>query len=172
MKWIMMATAMLVLSTESLVAQMTGEAIAAGKAPIQISDTEAAGIAQTIHGYVQGALHRGTLTLFDRKKGVNVALRVDRIVGDDPACVVFPAEGQVAVCAECSEMRTVVTDKGVKSLEEAGDKYVIWFLVERGGTVSSRVLDTFIKSVNGHPMYKWTQDAAGAWSATLVPDSP
>ena len=171
MKWILTIATLLIFSAGSLFAQMTGVEIAAGKAPIKISDTEAAGIAQTIHGYVQGAMHRGTLTLFDRKKGATVALRVDRIVADDPECVVFPAEGQVAICADCSELKTVVDEKGVKSQVEAGDKYVIWFLVERGGTVTSRVLDTFIKSVNGHPMYKWTQDAAGAWSATLVPDS-
>ncbi len=171
MKRFLTCVAMLVLSAGPLIAQMTGEASAAGQAPIRISDTEAARIAQTIHGYVQGALHRGTLELFDRKKGANVALRLDRIVADDPSCVVFPKEGQVAICAECSEMKTVVDEKGVKSQEEAGDKYVIWFLVERGGTVTSRVLDTFIKSVNEHPMYKWSQDAAGTWSATLVTDS-
>ena len=171
MKKILVCVAMLVCSSGTLVAQMTGEAAAVGQAPIRISDTEAARISQTIHGYVQGALHRGTLELFDRKKGANVALRLDRIVADDPACVVFPAEGQVAICGECSEMKTVVDEKGVKTQVEAGDKYVIWFLVERGGTVTSRVLDTFIKSVNGHPMYTWSKNEAGIWSATLVTDS-
>jgi hypothetical protein len=126
--------------------------------------------AQTINGYLQGPMYRGRVDLFDRKKGATISLRLDRIVTDDPTRVAFPQEGQIAVCGECTQMNDIVDAKGQKT-EEDGDKYEVWFVVQRGGIATSRVLDTFIKSVNGKPMYQWTQDAAGKWSATLVPDS-
>ena len=172
MKWILGLAAAMWIGAACAWAQLDATATAAGAAPIRIADTEATLIGQTINGYMQGPTHRGRLEIFDRKKGANVVLRLDRIVSDDPACVVFPEEGKVAVCGECTQMETVVDDKGMKSEKEAGDKYEVWFVVQRGGMASSRVLDTYIKSVNGNPMYKWTQDEAGKWSATLVPDAP
>ena len=70
---------------------MDATATAAGQAPIRITDTEATIIGQTINGYMQGPTHRGRLEIFDRKKGANVLLRLDRIVSDDPARIAFPA---------------------------------------------------------------------------------
>lgn len=170
MKWILGLALISVLWAGCAFAQVDASAAAAGTAPIQISDTEAAGISQTINGYIQGPMHRGRVDLFDRKKGATVSLRLDRIVTDDPTRVVFPKEGLVAVCGECTQMNEVVDAKGNKT-DEAGDPYEVWFVVQRGGIATSKVLDTYIKSVNGQPMYKWTQDASGVWSATLVPDA-
>ena len=150
----------------------TAAAAASNSAASQISDTEAVGLAQTINGYVQGATHRGYLELFDRKKEQPVTLRLDRIISDDPARITFPETDKVTICGECTEVQTVKGADGVTKEEPTGDKYEACFVVLRGDTVSSRVLDTFIKSVNGKPMYTWTQDASGKWSATVVPDAP
>ena len=83
----------------------------------------------------------------------------------------FPKDGHIAVAAECSQVKLTVKEGVDTTEEETGDKYEIWFVLERGGVVSSKVLDTYIKSVNGKPMYKWTQAEDGSWSATLVPDA-
>ena len=170
MKWILGLAIGMMVGTCAW-AQMDAAATATGAAPIQITDTEATGILQTINGYMQGPMHRGRLEIFDRKKGELVSLRLDKIVTDDPARIVFPQEGQVAVCGECTLMATVISEKGEKSEAESSDKYEVWFVVQRGGIATSRVLDTFVKSVNGNPMYKWTQDDTGKWAATLVPDA-
>jgi hypothetical protein len=151
-------------------AQTEGAVAVAKPEPIKITDTEAMGITKTINGYVQGAMHRGHLELYDRKKGELVTLRMDRIVTDDPARVAFPQQDRVAICGECTQVELVKDEEGVIQEKELGDKYEVWFVLQRGGIVDSRVLDTFIKSVNGNPMYKWTQDSDGKWSATVVPD--
>ena len=75
--------------------------------PIKIMGEEAVGMQETIRGYMQGAMHRGRLELYDRKKGKNVILQLDRIVIDDPARVVFPQLDQVAICGECTEIASV-----------------------------------------------------------------
>lgn len=168
MKWILGLAMVSILGVGCAFAQLDATATAAGAAPVRISDMEAQRIVETINGYMQSAMHRGRLNIFDRKKGQIVILRLDRIVTDDPARVIFPKEGEVVICGECTQVNTVVDEKGKKT-EQDGDKYEVWFLVQRGGTTTCRVLETFVKSVNGQPMYKWTQDAAGAWSATLVP---
>ena len=170
MKWTLgLAAAMWIGAACSWAEEVTATATAAGEAPIRITDTEATVVEQAINGYVQGPLHRGLLQLFDRKKGQLVSLRLDRIVTDDPACIAFPNEGQVAICGLCTEM--VRSEDGRKE-EATANIYEVWFVVQRGGIATSRVLDTYIKSVNGNPMYKWTQDETGKWSATLVPDAP
>ena len=51
-----------------------------------------------------------------------------------------------------------------------GDKYVIWFVVVRGSLASAYVKETYVKSVNGKPMYVWTKSENGQWSAVVVPD--
>jgi hypothetical protein len=132
--------------------------------PIKISDTEAVVIEQTIRGFVE--VKKDRVELFDRKKGKTVALRLDRIVTDDPECVKFPQEGLVAICGECTE---VMTD-GEKTMD--GDKYVVWFVVQRGTLPLASVKDVVIKSVNGNPMYTWTKSENGTWQATVVPDAP
>lgn len=151
-------------------AGMDATAVAAGEAPIRISDSEATVIVQTINGFMQGALRRGRLEILDRKKGELVKLRLDRIVTDDPERVAFIDDTHVAICGECTQMAMVEDGKGQKTEQEAGDKYEVWFVVQRGSLVSARVVDTYVKSVNGTPMYQWTRDEAGKLSATLVPD--
>ncbi len=141
----------------------------AATAPVKISDTEAVVILKTIEGFAQGNLQK--TEIFDRKKGKTVALRLDRVVTDDPDCVVFPADGIVAICGECTE----VIDSGASSEtkdDQEGDKYVLWFVVNRGTIVTATVKDMHIKSVNGKPMYTWAKNAEGKWEATLVPDEP
>lgn len=145
--------------------------MAAGAAPIRITDSEATVIVQTINGFMQGALRRGRLEILDRKKGEIVKLRLDRIVTDDPERVAFLDENRVAICGECTQMATEENAKGQKSEQETGDKYEIWFVIQRGSLVTASVLDTFVKSVNGKQMYKWTRDESGKLSATLIPDS-
>jgi hypothetical protein len=142
----------------------------AGAEPIKISDTEALTIVKTIQGYME--TKKNSLDIFDRKKGKVVTLTLDRIVTDDPACVMFPNEGKVAVCGECTEVAPHGKASGQVQSEQTGAKYVIWFLLERGNMVNSRVLDTFIKSVDGQEMYTWEKNAEGQWEATLVPDKP
>ena len=142
---------------------------AAGTEPIRISDSEAVDIVQTIKGYVESATGEQFISTFDRKKGTKVSLRLDRIVTDDPTRIVFPAEGQVAIVGECTEVHPKHIDKKTDKPTE-GDKYEVWFLIHRGNMVTCRVLDVIIKSVNGNPMYRWTQDASGKLTATLVPD--
>jgi hypothetical protein len=155
------ATEPAVQAAAAVIENATAEA--AGEAPIKITDTEATTIVRTINGYMQGPTHRGRLQILDRKKGQLVSLRLDRLITDDPERVVFPAEGQIAVCGACTEM--IKGDQG----ETEGDAYEVWFLVQRGDMVSSRVLDTFVKSVNGVQMYKWTKDpVTGNLSATLA----
>ena len=167
MKSVLALTLSLAVSTVAAFAQESAPAVAAAAATtIRISDTEAVIIEQTIRGYVE--TKKDKIDLFDRKKGKTVGLRLDRIVTDDPACVVFPQEGFVAICGECTEVASDMED-GEKTA--TGDKYVVWFLVQRGSLVSAVVKDTFIKSVNGNPMYEWTKGADGSWSATLVPDA-
>jgi hypothetical protein len=136
---------------------------------IQITDTEATTIVQTIKGYMEGATHRGHLEILDRRKGELVTLRLDRIVTDDPRRIIFPGEGLVAICGECSQITSVVNSKGEKEDQETGDQYEVWFVIQRGNIVTARVLDTYIKSANGVPMYTWTQGADGQWTATLTP---
>jgi hypothetical protein len=169
MKSVLAVTLSLAFSTVAAFAQEStptaGSAAIAAAAPIKISDTEAVIIEQTIRGYVE--TKKDKFELFDRKKGKVVGLRLDRIVTDDPACVVFPNEAQVAICGECTEVPSAMAD-GEK--EATGDKYVIWFLVQRGSLVSAVVKDTFIKSVNGNQMYEWSKTADGSWAATVVPD--
>jgi hypothetical protein len=140
--------------------------------PEQIMGAEAVGIAQTIQGYVQGAKHRGYFELHDLKKGEMVTLRLDRIVLDDPDLVMFPKPDRVAICGECTQVE-LDRDPGREVKErELDDTYEVWFVLLRGGVNQAKVLDTFIKSVNGDPMFAWHQDAAGEWSATVVPDEP
>ena len=143
-------------------------AVAGG--PIQITDTEAVGLVKTINEHVQGSLNRGHRELFDRKKGAIVNLRLDRIVTDDPARVMFPQAGRVAICGECTQVELTKDEAGAVQEKELTDKYEVWFVLRRGGAGSSRVLDTFVKSVNGNPMYQWSKDENNNWSATLVPD--
>ncbi|NLG33789.1 MAG: hypothetical protein GX548_00395 [Lentisphaerae bacterium] len=136
---------------------------------IQITDTEATTIVQTIKGYMEGATHRGHLEILDRRKGELVTLRLDRVVTDDPHRIVFPSEGLVAICGECSRITTVVDSKGHKEDQETGEPYEVWFVIQRGNIVTARVLDTYIKSANGVPMYTWTRNADGQWTATMTP---
>ena len=140
--------------------------------PDKIMGAEAAGIEQTINGYVQGAMHGGYLELFDPKKGELVALRLDQIMLDDPARVIFPKPGRVAICGECTQVKRVNDSGSRTQARELSDKYEVWFVVLRDGASHARVLDTFIKSANGQPMFEWHQDAAGEWSATVAPDEP
>ena len=137
---------------------------------VKIMGTEAVGMQETIHGYMQGAMRRDRLELFDRKKGKNVILQLDQIVMDDPSRVKFLQPNQVAICGKCTEIASVTDESGEVRQKGVGDQYEVWFLLQRGGTFSSRVLETYIKSVNGNPMYEWIQDSNGKWSATLVPD--
>ncbi|HEY8240456.1 MAG TPA: hypothetical protein VIH35_03375 [Kiritimatiellia bacterium] len=154
----LLATALL-LATGSL----SAFAVDAPAEPIKITDTEAVIIEKTIRGYVE--VRKDKIELFDRKKGKTVSVRLDKIITTDPDCVKFPKPGFVAICCDCTE---VLTD-GEETKD--GDKYVIWFLVERGSLPTASVADTFIKSVNGQQMYEWTQGADGLWAATLVPDA-
>ncbi len=169
MKWmsLLMMVIVMVIGVGSAVAQMDTTAVAEESAPIQISDTEAGNIVKTINGYMQGALNRGNLVIFDRKKGANVTLRMDRIVTDDPTRVIFPEDGKVIICGEFTQVEGPKVDPD----SNEADLYQIWFVIKRGNMVTTKVLDTIVKSVNGNPMYKWTQDAAGAWTSTLVPDA-
>lgn len=132
-------------------------------APIKISDDEAITLIKTLEGYAQG--NKQQIEIFDRKKGGIVKVRLDRVVADNPDCVVFPVEGIVAICGECTE---VVPAKDDKTTD--GDKYVVWFVVTRGSLASAFVKETYVKSVNGKPMYTWSKATDGSWSATLVPD--
>ena len=68
---------------------------------------------------------------------------------------------------ECTE----VSKGGREQDEKEGDKYVLWFVISRGARPSAFVKETYVKSVNGQPMYAWTKTADGTWSATLVPDA-
>jgi hypothetical protein len=150
----------------------TDEAVGSRADPEKIMGAEAAGIAQTIQGYVQGAKHRGYFELFDHKKGEMVTLRLDRIVLEDPDLVVFPTPGRVAICGECSHVELEREAGREVSERELDDKYEVWFVLLRGGVNHAKVLDTFIKSVNGVPMFVWHQDAEGEWTATVAPNEP
>jgi len=162
--------AMLVsMGTMSVSAQGVDAFTADKNATVQILDDEAVALVQTIKGYAEGAKGVQYITTFDRKKGAEVKLRLDRIVLDDPSRIVFPAEGKVAIVGECTQVDLNNINKETK-LPAEGDKYEIWFLLQRGNIVNSRVLQVIIKSVNGNPMYEWTKDASGTWSATIVPD--
>lgn len=142
---------------------ITASAQAAALEPIRISDEEAIVLIKTIEGYAQG--NNQKIEIFDRKKGGIVSVRLDRVVTDNPDCVVFPEDGFVAICGECTEVIPAKDDKTTD-----GDKYVIWFVVKRGSLPSAFVKETFVKSVNGKPMYAWSKSEDGKWSATLVPD--
>jgi hypothetical protein len=133
--------------------------------PIKISDDEAIILIKTIEGYAQG--NKQQIEVFDRKKGGIVKVRLDKVVTDNPDCVVFPQDGIAAICGECTE---VVPAKDDETTD--GDKYVIWFVVVRGSLPSAYVKETFVKSVNGKPMYAWAKDAEGKLTATLIPDEP
>ena len=161
----------LMCGTACAVAQ-TNAVVGTRADPDKIMGAEAAGIEQTIQGYVQGAMHRGYLELFDHKKGALVDLRLDRIMLDDPELVIFPKPGRVAICGECTQVELDRDSGREVKVRELNDKYEVWFVLLRDGASHSRVLDTFIKSVNGQPMFEWQQDAAGEWSATVVPDEP
>ncbi len=170
MKYAVWLAALMLLRTTNVFAQETTIDTAANAASIQISDSEAVGLIQTIEAYFQGVTGEKTIKTFDRKKGQEVNLRFERVVTDDPERVVFPAEGQVAVSVECTEVKVKDVDKEDKKAPD-GDKYEVWFLMERGNYFTSRVLDVIVKSVNGKPMYKWTKGEDGKFTATLVPDS-
>jgi hypothetical protein len=139
---------------------------------IRIIGEEAVRIQQTIDGYVQGAMNRNRLEVFDRNKGKNVILRLDRIVLDDPARAVFVKTNELAVCGECTEIASAESGKSEIQEKGEGDKYEVWFLLQRRHSYPSfsKVINLFIKSVNGNPMYTWTQDPGGNWSATLAPE--
>lgn len=139
---------------------------------VKIFGEEAVVIAQTINGFMQGAKNRGLLETFDRKKGKIVKLKLDRIVTDDSERVVFTTPETVAICGELTEVTDVKNNKGGLVEEGVADKYEVWFLIKRGNLVTCRVLETYIKSVNGKPMYNWTKGEDGSWSATLAPDAP
>lgn len=151
----------------------TNVTVPAKPEPIKIMGDEAVHIQQTIHGYVQGALHRDRLKLFDRKKGKDVILRLDRIAIDDPERAVFVKTNEVAICCEFTEIASVIGEKSEIQEKGTGDKYEVWFLLQRGyaNPNFSKVLKLYIKSVNGVPMNIWTQDESGNWSATLAPDA-
>ena len=134
--------------------------------PITISDIEAVNIIKTIQGYMEQKDNR--LEIFDRKKGKIVNVGVDKIVTDNPDCIVFPEEGKLAICVECTEKPAGKDNLGDVQNDEKGDQYVLWFIMQRGSQVSTRVLDTVIKSVNGVEMYQWSQNADGKWEATLI----
>ena len=136
--------------------------------PVKVSDTEAVALIKTIEGYVETRNNR--LEIFDRSKGEVVRLGVVRAILDNPDCVVFLDESLIAVCAEC--VQRSAEDKGTAKAKstDKGDKYVVWFVLKRGGIATSRVMDTYIKSVNGKEMYTWTQNAEGKWEATLLKD--
>lgn len=157
----------LMCGTAGVFAQ-TGEEVGSSSDPDKIMGAEAAGIVQTIQGYVQGAMHGGYVELFDQKKGESVTLRLDRIVLEDPGLVVFPKPGRVAICGECTQVELDKSGSQIRE-RELNDKYEVWFVLLRGGVNHAKVLDTFIKSVNGDPMFVWLQDAEGEWSATVVP---
>ena len=137
----------------------------AAPTPIRVSDDEAMVLLKTIEGYAQG--NKQQTEVFDRKKGAIVKVRLDKVVTDNPDCMVFPQDGIVAICGECTEVVPAKDDK-----TEDGDKYVIWFVVVRGSLPSAYVKETFVKSVNGKPMYSWAKDADGKLTATLIPDEP
>ena len=139
----------------------------------QIMGDEAVNIQQTIDGYVQGAMHRGRLELFDRKKGKNVILRLDRIALDDPARTVQVKADQLAICGECTEIASSTDEQGEIQEKGTGDSYEVWFLLQRRSTYPafSRVIHVYIKSVNGHSVNTWTQDESGHWAITRVPDA-
>jgi len=136
---------------------------------VRISDAEAVALVQTIKGYAEGAKGVQYITTFDRKKGEEVKLRLDKIITTDPKRIVFPDDEKVAIVGECTQVDLNNINKETK-LPAEGDKYEIWFLLHRGNIVNSRVLEVIVKSVNGNEMYEWTKDETGAWSATLVPD--
>lgn len=128
--------------------------------PKKITDSEGVVIRNTIMHYVEAKDDR--LELLDRKKGKVVTLRLDRLVADDPGRVVYTRIDRVAVCGECTEL-----DSGGG---ETGDKYEVWFVMQRGSAMISRVLEVIVKSVNGNPMYAWHRDKYGEWTAELIPD--
>lgn len=65
----------------------------------------------------------------------------------------------------------LIRERGHETEErELDDKYEVWFVVSRGGMRSTRVLDTYIRSVNGQTMFVWTEDSDGEWSATVLAD--
>jgi hypothetical protein len=162
----------LMCGTVCAVAQ-TGAPVGRQADPEKIMGTEAEDLVQTINGYVQGAMHRGYLELTDRKKGEQVTLRLDRIVLDDPERMVFPMPGRVALCGECTQVELVKQRGRATRERELEDQYDVWFVVQRRGDRSrAKVIDIFIKSVNGNTMFFWTQDTEGQWTATLVPDEP
>jgi len=136
---------------------------------VQILDDEAYALVQTIKGYAEGAKGIQYINTFDRKKGAEIKVRLDRIVLDDPSRIVFPSEGKVAVVGECTQVDMNNINEETK-LPAEGDKYELWFLLQRGNIVNSRVLEVIVKSVNGNPMYEWTKNESGVWTATLVPD--
>jgi hypothetical protein len=149
------------------IASPAARSATAEPAAVKISDTEAVIILKTIEGFAQG--NQQKTEIYDRKKGKTVALRLDRVVTDDPDCVVFPAEGIVAICGECTEVIDIGKSSESKNMQE-GDKYVLWFVINRGTLVTATVKDIHIKSVNGKPMYTWATNAEGKWEPTLVPD--
>ena len=129
--------------------------------PQMVTDSEGVLILKTIEDYLEAK--GGRLELLDRRKGKVVSLQLDRLVADDPDRVVYTRVDRVAVCGECSE---IDAEGG-----ETGDKYEVWFVMQRGSPVVARVLETIIKSANGKPMYSWHRDKYGKWTSQLIPDS-
>ncbi len=159
--WMMGAVALFAMADE------TG---AEPSEPGLIMGREAANINQTIDGWVQGAKHRGYFELYDHKKSEMVTLRLDRIVLDDPERVFFPKPGQVVVCGECTQVELRRARWRKPRERELDDKYEVWFVMVSGGINRTRVLDTYIRSVNGQTMFVWTEDSEGEWSATVMAD--
>ncbi len=154
----------------AIVVAEADEAAEESSEPALIMGSEAGYITQTIDGWIQGAKNRGHFELYDHKKSEMVTLRLDRIVLDDAERVFFPKPGQVAVCGECTQVELIKARGETTRERELGDTYEVWFVLSRGGMRSTRVLDTFIRSVNGQTMFVWTEDSDGEWSATVVPD--
>jgi hypothetical protein len=137
-----------------------------GIEPAELSGAETIALMQTIKEYTQESKRRGYIHAFDPKMDMEVILRLDRIVTDDPKRIQYLDEGRVVLCGEST--RVYFQDDADDEAKESGDKYEVWFLMQRGA--EAKVEDVLIKSVNRTPMHAWAKDEGGAWSAIRVPD--